>query len=375
MLFFKGKGVTVLQYEERYKKETKKLNQQIELLHQHIKKLDQMLNHKNIYEYHLKMIDIETVKGSLQIGHLLEGEVQDEIGIHRFFIDEVKIKEIEGTGTLGIGIKEKVKDEKKKAKKVTPEEASKEVKEIYDNLQQLLGVQKVPDFFQKIAVKENVLVKVYERISHEWESSESFDKFYKDIKEKLQKIELPDKTYYKQSIENIDEDICKQLSSQLEEDVKVLLIITFLLHEYLPGYLKQFEFKQIDLQLKPESLEQKLDIQQIIKSIKSGFHLKELPAVLEQLKNSADIFRNAFVLIIQPAAENSQINHFLKDLHQSIVSRTEEMTNKTRFLELKTEEQSFLFSHLLESLETIPKHILLLYLFHYYLCEPNDLST
>lgn len=360
-------------YEERHKKEVKKLTVQIEMLHQHIKKLDQMLNHKNIYEYHLKMIDIETVKGSLQIGHLLEGEIQDEIGIHRFFIDEVKIKEIEGTGTLGIGIKEKEKDKQKKAKKVSPEEASKEVKEIYDKIIELLGVQEVPELFQKIALKEVVLVKVNEQISQKWESSKSFNQFYTDIKDKLHQIALPDKAYYKQAIENTDEDICKQLANQLEEDVKVLLVIVFLLHEYLPGYLKQHEFKKIELQL--ENTEEKIDVQQIMKSIKSGFHLKQLPTLLQNLKDSPDLIRNVYFLIIQPAAENSHLNNFLKELHQTMVTRTEEMTNKTQSLDLKVEEQSFLFSHVIEALETNPKHIILLYLFHYYLCEPDDLPT
>jgi hypothetical protein len=78
--------------------EINKLNQHIHILHQQINALNHYLKHDHIYEYHLKSLQIEKVKGSLQIGQLIEMDIQNEEGIHRFFIDEIKITEVEGTG-------------------------------------------------------------------------------------------------------------------------------------------------------------------------------------------------------------------------------------------------------------------------------------
>jgi hypothetical protein len=361
-----------VQAEEWYSNEIKKLNQQIHLLRQHINQLNCYLNHRNVYEYHLRTLKIDKVKGTLQIGQLVEMDVQDEDGIHRFFIDEIKITEVEGSGTVGVGITEKSKKKKKQQKKVTPEEANEKIKNIYEKIKELLALQEVPELFQKLAVKEDVLTKVWGQMSKQWDSSKPFEQFYEQVKEGLGRIDSPvansdspDQHSDQPSNPSLGEELCKKLFDELEAYSKVILVVIFLLHGNLPGYLKKYEIKEVDpqkLKLHLQVPNEKADEKQILNTIKQGFHLQELPSAIKKLKDSPEALRYVFYSIIRPAAEREEMNQYLKDLKQFLISKAEEMPTELSAGKMKPEEQSFLYFHLIEALESRPKYTILIYL-------------
>jgi ethanolamine utilization cobalamin adenosyltransferase len=152
---------------------------------------------------------------------------------------------------------------------VTPEEASEPIKEIYENIRKLLGLQEVPEFFQKLAVKENVLTAVWELMSEQWQTSKPFEQLYEQTKEKLNAVKL-NPVIGTQSIPAIDKDTCQKLSNQLEEYAKVWLVVILLLHGYLTGYLKKYEFKKIErekLKLHVQSPHHKANAKQLLNAI------------------------------------------------------------------------------------------------------------
>jgi hypothetical protein len=101
-----------------------------------------------------------------------------------------------------------------------------------------------------------------------------------------------------------------------------------------------------------------------MQSINQGFHLKELPSPIEKLKDSPEVLRYVFFSKIQPAAEAGQIDQYLKEFNSLTLARAEEMPEELVSKELKPEEISFLFTHLIEALERYPKFMVLIYLFH-----------
>ncbi len=160
----------------------KRLRNQIYDLEKWNQQLKAYLDHLNIYEYHIQRINIDKVKGTLQFGHLIEKNIQEANGIHRFFINEIKISEVEDSGTVGIGVAEKDKKKKKKKSQIPPEQATGEIKEIYVEIKQLLDIEDVPVFIQELAVNKEVLSKVWDTTKNHFDTSIQINLFYENAK-------------------------------------------------------------------------------------------------------------------------------------------------------------------------------------------------
>jgi hypothetical protein len=358
-----------VQPQEWHLKEIHQLKHQIYMLHQHIHKLQNKLNeNQNVFEYHLKQLNIDKVKGSLQIGQLIEKDIEDENGIHRFFIEAIQIKEVEGSGTVGVGIMEKGRGKKKLQKKISPEEASEQIKDLFNQIKDLLGLKHVPEFFQKLAVKEKVLTKVWEQMKKEWSTTEPFTRFYEQIKERLERIHISEQHINQDSVPRLPEDLCKELSDQLKKFAKVLLVVIHLIHKELPGYLHSFEYEPIN--------EEKLKIhihgpnhseidKQILKAIKESFNIKEFPSVIKKLEEHPNALKFILDHKLQPAAHSEEIIDYLMDMKTLFISKISEApTPSSKTLKLSSEEKGFLYSHLIETIETYPKYLVLVYLSH-----------
>ncbi len=188
------------------------LYQHIQDLHYYIHQLLHYVSETNIYEYHIQKINIEKVKGTLQLGQLLEEAKNDLRGTHRLIIKDLQINEIEEHGTVGIGVTEKENNQQKQLKKVSPQEASKETKNIYEEIQTLLAIDQVPHFFQALASKQNVLKTVWTITKKTWNSNEAFNDFYTDILRLLNDIPMPT---FDPSVSKLDHHICITVANHI----------------------------------------------------------------------------------------------------------------------------------------------------------------
>src|SRR5699024_1266708 len=125
------------------------LYQHVQDLHHYIQELHHYVAKTKVNEYHIQKISIKKITGTLQLGQLLNNNQGDFHMIHRFFIVNLHINEIEKNGTVGIGIREIYYDQQL-TKFVFPQEASKETKQIYKEYQTLLDINQVPHFFQTL---------------------------------------------------------------------------------------------------------------------------------------------------------------------------------------------------------------------------------
>ncbi|MCI3919246.1 hypothetical protein MO973_03230 [Paenibacillus sp. TRM 82003] len=348
--------------EEEYRNEIRQLHQQIANLHQHIQRLNDDISQRNLFEYHFKKVTIDKVKGTLQIGHLMQAEIQGKDGIHRFFIEEVTITEVEDTGTVGIGVTEKYNEGgADKSGKVSPEETTGEVKEIYDRIRILLGLQHVPEFIQKLAVNEKVLRSVWDQIHMYWSTTEPFERWHALLKERADQTILhavmdPDPS------PGLGEDTCIHVEEYREEYVKTLLLVIFLIHGYLPGYLKNQHFVTVEPHHGIEHVQipdSPIETQRIMQSVREAFHLRELPTSFEAFEKSPRTLRYIFQHIVQPVSQHT--NAYLQDIHMLVVSTTHGMPETLTTRNLKSEDKGFLYSQLIEALESYPMFILLLH--------------
>lgn len=329
----------------------KHLQQQIEFLKKQIQNLSSNSDFSTIYEYYINGIQIEKVKGSLQLGQLISREIQDSEGVHRFYIGEIKITEIEDSGTVGLGVNEKMT---KMDKSVSADEAVEEIAEIYQKITQLLAIDELPSFFEKLSSKKSVLAAVSKSMEESWKKSGKCPLFY----EKTLKI-LNDTIHskFKQSDQNLDASLYVSLADSIEEKVKTLVVISALLQATLPGYFKKYEIIKItDLPISKSNVE---TIHQILATIKKNFQLAELPEAFDELEEDPKLFRYYFHFILAPLVDNKDITAFFYSMKEYLEEI--EPLEKLVMNDLNSEEQAFLFSKLIEFLDVYQKHIVLEY--------------
>lgn len=326
-----------------------KLKQQNNYLRQHINDLNEYINHLNVYEYHIQSVNIEKIKGTFQLGHLLEKEQTERDGIHRFFIGEIKIREIEDTGIVGLGVTEKDREQNI----ILPEEASEQIKKIYEEIKSFLEIDEVPLFFQTLSLKENVLKIIWNKIKDQWSTSYDFFVFYESILKVLN-----DTISREENSSNtpFDNEIQLEIANSIEEQTKTLFIISCLIDLYLPGYLEKIQVK--DIQLVPI---QKVSVQHIINVIKDMFQLKKLPLTFDYLCDEINVLRFFFFKVINPVVENVCVQQYFLTvidlIKNAVIVKKEDTVNN-----LSVEEQVFLISTLIEHLDLHQKHILIEYL-------------
>lgn len=244
---------------------------------------------------------------------------------------------------------------------VQQEGKTNEINEIFEHIKDLLEVERVPLFFQKLAEKKDILRKVWTIVKENWNSSAEFNLFYYQLLERLNIIPLPTVT---PSTPRIDQNQCKILADHIEETGKTLLIIIFLIKIYIPDYLEKF--KEEKLKLSYDELNIQIDdqpnIQKVFSTIKAGFQLRELPPSFRMLRDYPDELNHAFFYIIQPITNSKFVDVFFDELKVLFIRTTEKMSSRIDENRLDGVEKSFLFTKLIDSLEQYPKYLILEYL-------------
>jgi hypothetical protein len=106
--------------------------------------------------------------------------------------------------------------------------------------------------------------------------------------------------------------------------------------------------------------QQEIDAKEMLSRLKTMFHLKELPSSVKKLKNSPDVMGYVFFSLIQPAASSGHINQHLDDLYTFFADKIKELPSNYTATPLSTDEQSFLYAHLLSELQNLPKYIIII---------------
>ncbi|QOR67408.1 hypothetical protein IM538_04505 [Cytobacillus suaedae] len=336
--------------------ENQKLKQQIHSMHQYIQHVNHYLNHLKIYEYYIQGIKIEKVKGNFQIGQLLQKEMNESEGIHRFFIGEITIREIEDAGTVGLGVVEKGI-----SSKGNESEYSDEVKKIMEEIKSLLDIGELPAFFQELAGKENVLKKVWESLKEKFDSTEGFNFFYEEVLKGLNNVtSLIEKTDT-----NLEDETYIALADSIEEKAKSLLCVAYIIEAYLPGMIKRYQQDHVKVDSEQIQKLKQHGVKShhiIIQAIKKTFYLEELPPKYHELVDKPAVLRHVTFSILQPALSHQLVEAYFKKMKTLFVTATEEMIEHTQLRELPIDEQTFLFSVVIKHIDCIPKHILLDYL-------------
>ncbi|MRH43204.1 hypothetical protein GH741_10985 [Aquibacillus halophilus] len=345
---------------QSYEQLIHQLKQQINDLNKYVDYLNQYINNKNIYEYQIQGIKIEKVKGTFQLGQLIEKELIDRDGIHRFSVGEVKITEIEDTGTVGLGVTEKGTKEKKEI--ITPEEATGEVKTIYENIKLLLSVENVPMFFQTLSMEEEILKKVWSIIQKKWDSSNEFMSFYETVLKLLEDI-----TNFEETESILEHETYIILADSIEEQIKSIRVIHYLIELFLPGYFEKYKEQNtiadpVKLEFNSSSPNEQTSTQQIIDAIKSTFDLNELPESYKKLSNQPSILNYVFYSIVKPTVVSNDANKYSTTIQESLSNLPMNLSLEIEKNQLSSEQQGFLFSTLIAYLNNYQKYILLEYL-------------
>lgn len=329
------------------------LQQQIQDMHQYIQQLNQYINHQNVYEYYIQGLNVGKVSGTLQLGQLIHNERKDSEGIHRFIIGEIKIREIDSTGTVGLGVMEKMDTEP------PPSENTEELNRLYKEIKTQMHVEEVPTFFKNI--KLDTLTKIQNWMGNKLDLNETLTAFYENSLAILNERINPVINIANPSL---DENTYIELADEIELQAKSLFVITALLHILSPGYIQKYKKnKHFNILAKTElkQTEKPTTIQQIIEKIKRTFKLKELPSVFEEeLEELPETLRYLFHHIIQPIVEFGDAALYIDNILDLVIKSTEEFSEEE--FDLNIEEQSNLFSQLINYLDEYIKHILLEYL-------------
>lgn len=349
---------------------------------------DLPIQDRPIHEYVIDNIKIEKVKGDFQIGKLFKNinhNDEDEEGIYRFFIHDIQIREIEGTGTVGLGMTEteEKKETKKKPgyKKVTPKEATGKVKDIYQEIRDFWGVDHIPLFFQRLGTKPHLLEKVWTKSKNSIIAREDYQCLVEETKDKLtHKINeiLQSEKKFPQA------DVHKKIKDTLEADIKTLILLLYLLQETIPGYLdnhdRKIEIKKLkgtdqekngeivaekqDKEMqkgKDKKDEYEINTKKILKDIKNTYHLKELPSVLKKLKDHPTFLKKTFDSIVEPLISSEKDTKLIKNLIREVLTEFKNSAILYGTLnDVDADDEAFLISLLIWGVYTVPIHLFLL---------------
>ncbi|UFU00554.1 hypothetical protein KO561_06320 [Radiobacillus kanasensis] len=308
------------------------------------------INHLPAYEYHLGKIKIEKVKGTLQLGELVE-ENSEQIGIHKIFVKELEIREIEGTGIVGVGVTKK-KVTTSKPHIVPPEEATERIKKIYQQIKETLHIQVVPILFQKLAVKENVLEQTWKNIQVNWNHQKgNFQLFSRNMEEHLKKVKETIGMYVSPNM-IVRPDIVKKVEDDLEAQIKTDWLLFGLIREIMPGVLGQLDKEDFLLDKLPSQATQEL-----LKKIKDAYQLKHLSDSLNKLDGQIAILETLYSQLLVPLHKYGVDEVLAWDIFKA--SKQYFFSDFQVEFNLEIQEMAFLFENLMEEIKNIPKYLLL----------------
>jgi hypothetical protein len=337
-----------------YKEEVGRLTERLSQLQKELQEIP-------LYEYHIDSLKLDKVNGTFHIGQLVKDDTLEKEGVHKIYVEELKIHEVGDNGTVGLGVIKK-NDKKKNQDKIPPSKASKEVKKIYEEVKQFLDVNHVPIFFQKLAVKKEVLKKIWGLIKKEEGLKNKVFSFYKEANQELAEIEI--KILFHNQVET---SYCENLKETIETEIKTLPTILLLLQLFLPGYIdrtrlyidqKFSSVKDIDTGKKEDFLD----------AIRKRYNIKELPRAVKELE--ADVIAIVYNNTIKPLAKADKDQSLYMDFVQLMIQEVSNTNLKPNQLSpMSIKEESFLYALLIEQVKSLPKHILIEFAFFKTICK------
>ncbi|RSK27537.1 hypothetical protein EJF36_11975 [Bacillus sp. HMF5848] len=333
----------------QYEQQIQNLKQQIEYLQGYIHYINQYIHYSHVYEYYIKKVKIGNVSGVFQLGQLSEYITIDREGIHRFYIDDITIRNITEKGKVGVGLTEVGQFEE-----VEDEENNEIVKEIFENVKLLLALDEVPSFFQALQKKEDVLVIVWDLIEERWNNSQIFNQFYEKVLYVLNKAILPD---IQQNSNSLSYELSIELADNIEQQAKTLLVLVQLMEDFLPSYTQKY-----NISLSTPKQEYPETIKQIRNAIKDILVLPELPDTYKELESDhPDILRSVYYKSIKPLSEGEYFKTYFQEIY-GLINKEKYVSNNTDPIGISPEKQTFLFSTLIHFFNKCQKDILLEYI-------------
>lgn len=320
------------------------IKEQIEQLKKQLASYQKYVMNLPIYEYHIDKIKVEKVKGILQLGELLDDEENDHKGIHKVFIQDLTIREIEGSGIVGIGLTEK--DVKKKQnKKIPPSEANKEIK-AYDEIKEVIHLNGVPIFFQQLAVKEKVLEEVWNYIKGNESFQQAIKALAKHAHSKVESIA----TQIVSEIPNYDliqnEVLCKKLIKEIANLSKTFGIVLLLLDQLLSAYRKGLRIGELE-KIEKEKPEK------IMSGLKKAYHLPFLTDAFKKLKEHPTTLFTVYDELFLSLNKKGKDKTFLETVHEEVIVQ-EPSWAEMDVEDLSIDERSFLYAVLIQQYAAIP---------------------
>ncbi|WP_186576652.1 hypothetical protein [Aquibacillus kalidii] len=330
------------------------LFKQINSLKQKVKHYENLLHNLPIFEYHLGTIKVEKVKGTIQLGKLFQEEEIETEGVHKIYVDDIVIKEIESSGTLGVGIVEKSSEKQKDKNKVTPEEAEPEIKEIYEEIKNKLNIDQVPSLFQEIATKKAVLKQVWFYLKN----IKGTKDFYTAIASGLDNL-------FNESTNDIanydlvqDHILYEKVRKEMERQVKTFYLILHLFKLLLTGYLEKYREQMVSIE--QLSIQKEIQPAEMIDKLKATYHLHNTPKSLQELEKHPNIAAYWYNDLLVPLNKAGDDNEFITKLIDYILTYFESIKDDEQSdVDLKVEEKAFLFAVMIKHMEDIPKYIYL----------------
>lgn len=314
---------------------------ELELLKKKIANLYEYISSMPYYEYYLDEVNIKKVKGTIQLGHLIEDQQEEYGGVHKIFIDKVTIDEVSGKGVVGVGVTEK-KEGKTKKKKIPPEKAPEEIKKIYEEIKKDLKISFIPLFFQEIALKTKVLKKVQDFLI----------KYKHDILsqyEILKEVNIDGNMLLTNSLKYEEMKICQLLTEAKEAQLKTWILITMLLYHEFDGYDK---LEKIKISLDPKELGNLDTSEMILKKLKDMMDIKSFPEPIKKLQDHLSFLEITFMNIMNKQEQFANyLTSLVKKNKEIYIKANEKITEE----ELSPKQKSFLFNKSKKYLHDLPK--------------------
>ncbi|MFZ3579862.1 hypothetical protein [Virgibacillus sp. DJP39] len=346
--------------EDEHKNEINKLKNELFNYQKYVMKLP-------VYEYHIDKLKVEKVKGILQLGQLLVGNNLDHKGIHKVFVQDVIIHEIEGSGIVGIGVTEKEIKNRKKSTIITPKEASKEIKEIYTAIKKEFNLHEAPLFFQQLAVNEKVFKSVWDYISQNQSVSDAVNFLAGKVQASIEGATstiLQEQSDY-DFIQS--EPHCNALIKEIKDLAKTFAIVLLLLEQVLPGYLKEdswADYKFGELEKVNYG-----DIEKLFNQLKKVYHVNYLTDTIKTFKDHTTSLFVVYNDIFIPFNQAGKDKLFVKEISEEIIQHVDWKGIEVDF-NLSIDNCSFLFSILIQHLKDIPTWVYMDKIM-LYVCKPD----
>lgn len=304
----------------------------------YLRELTRKLEKMTVYEYFIDHVKIEKVKGTLQIGSLFEKETEDRKGLHRIHIRKLDIREIEGSGTVGVGVTKKSKSDQKK-----PEPDA-----ILIKIKNDLKADELPLFFQNMAERPEVLKFFWEH-SQNLVNRRSFLSLVSRVSDWVQsEIHQALQSAWQLNQPELHREFQKAYTTELKTWVLVFIWVRHLIPGYLESSLEE------DVQTRRSSHvsnpPQPWQADEILKNLKDHYQLTKLPRVFIKLKNHPVFLRTTYKESVQPFVKSDKDEEIMQEVQTKLIGEEPGQTGNAiptkPTAKLSPQQEAFLISML-----------------------------